>query len=176
MNLAGRNKPIFIGLLVGEIMLLPGLYALTEVTQDADYCLELGFTNNAGKLRPNEHVEIQLGFNPADWSNYNQENDYSFMPETHDFVANEKYTVYHQQILCWGKEPKHRPQITAGKNRAQEYHLELAFLGESAKPLPIELNGESLSLSPSLFLQRAHHLFLPGNRRSIEGGTELPSS
>src|SRR5690606_30286901 len=82
----------------------------------------------------------------------NQENDYSFNPDAYNFVANKNYTVYHNGVLCWGREPKHRPQITAGENYYSGYYLELAMAGELTEPLAIELNGKALTLSPSLLL------------------------
>ena len=45
---------------------------MENITPEADYYLELGFTKEAGSLSPGGTVEIQLGINTTDWSNYNQ--------------------------------------------------------------------------------------------------------
>lgn len=51
---------------------------MDKAMEGADTYLEIAFDKDAGTLNPGETVEIQSNFNKKDWSNYNQDNDYSF--------------------------------------------------------------------------------------------------
>ncbi|TCL54575.1 RHS repeat-associated protein [Hydrogenispora ethanolica] len=77
---------------------------------DADTYLELGFTGAAGSIAPGNYVEIKLGINANDWSNYNQQNDFSFNSAT-AYTENSKYGGYVAGNLSWGSEPGARPTV-----------------------------------------------------------------
>jgi uncharacterized protein YccT (UPF0319 family) len=109
----------------------------------ADTCLELGFTD--GVLAPGETVEIKLGFNAQDWSNYQQANDYSFTNNVADYSENPRITGYLQDKLAWGTEPNTQPIFNN-----TTYRLELVFSGELTEPAVIELNNTPLELKPAL--------------------------
>ena len=79
--------------------------------ENADTYLELGFLDAAGFIAPGETVEIKLGINAKDWSNYNQENDYSFQGNR-EWQENQRYTGYIGGICVWGREPGERFVIT----------------------------------------------------------------
>lgn len=71
----------------------------------ADYALEIGFANSAGTLDPGQSAEIQARFSKADWSNYNQADDYSFKASGSQFENHAQVTGYLNGQLVWGIEP-----------------------------------------------------------------------
>lgn len=69
----------------------------------ADTYLEIGFYG--GTLAPNSNTgEIETTEHKADWSNFNQDNDYSFNPKT-TFFDWTRVTMYRNGALIWGTEP-----------------------------------------------------------------------
>lgn len=77
---------------------------MSQSSDDADYYLETGFTDEAGYLQPNASIEVQNRFSKADWSNYTQTNDYSFVAGS-SYSDNNKVTVYVAGALVAGLEP-----------------------------------------------------------------------
>lgn len=73
---------------------------------DADYYLEVGFTNNAGYIRPGDSVEVHTRIAKTDWSNYNQTNDFSFNPTAVYYDEWNKIGVFVSDIRVWGLEPQ----------------------------------------------------------------------
>ncbi|GIO84938.1 hypothetical protein J25TS5_18700 [Paenibacillus faecis] len=71
----------------------------------ADYALEIGFASSAGTLDPGQSAEIQTRFSKADWSNYNQTDDYSFKASGSQFENHAQVTGYLNGQLVWGIEP-----------------------------------------------------------------------
>ncbi len=71
----------------------------------ADYYLEIGFTSAAGVLAPGKSIEVQTRFAKADWSNYQQTGDYSFLTTASNYVDSDKVTVYVDNTLFCGIEP-----------------------------------------------------------------------
>jgi len=71
----------------------------------ADTYLEIGFTSGAGQIAPGASVEVQARFSKADWSDYNQADDYSFNPTDNSYVDWTKATLYIDGKLEWGMEP-----------------------------------------------------------------------
>jgi len=119
--------------------------AMENITPEADYYLELGFTKEAGSLSPGGTVEIQLGINTTDWSNYNQENDFSFKAEAGYFLENLCYTVYKNDKLVWGREPV-SPAVVPVVNLTPDYYLEISLRGGTGGPIQVEVNGELYEL------------------------------
>jgi hypothetical protein len=72
---------------------------------NADCYLEIGFTSAAGNLAANESIEVQNRIAKADWTNYNQSNDYSFHSDADSYVTWDKITTYISGILSSGIEP-----------------------------------------------------------------------
>ena len=124
---------------------------LEKYIPEANQYLELGFSNQAGVLQPGMTVEIHLGFNTFDWSNYNQYNDYSYDLKASNFVENLKYTAYIEDRLNWGQEPKGLGAGDLGGYRM--YALDLVVEGEKDRSLYIELNGKTIEVAPS-FVKR----------------------
>ncbi|WP_224994670.1 cellulose binding domain-containing protein [Cesiribacter sp. SM1] len=80
--------------------------ALEEPRQDANHYLELSFSA-AGALEAGARSgEIQTRIAKADWSAYNEENDYSYNGAQTTFREWERITVYRNGILVWGTEPE----------------------------------------------------------------------
>jgi len=72
----------------------------------ADYYLEVGFTPGAGSIAPNSTtVGIATRINKADWSVFNETNDYSFDVSKTAYADWTKVTLYRNGVLIWGTEP-----------------------------------------------------------------------
>jgi endoglucanase len=72
----------------------------------ADTYLEVGFKSGLPALAAGAATgEIQDRFNHADWSNYNQANDYSFNAAATAYGDNPRVTVYVNGALVSGTEP-----------------------------------------------------------------------
>ncbi|MFZ5985815.1 MAG: S8 family serine peptidase [Bacillota bacterium] len=74
-------------------------------SKGADYYLEVGFTDASGYLNSGESATIQMRFSKADWSDYNQTNDFSFNSSAAGYELWNKVTVYVSGSLVWGSEP-----------------------------------------------------------------------
>ncbi|GCE31777.1 hypothetical protein KDA_72610 [Dictyobacter alpinus] len=73
---------------------------------NADYYLEVSFTSGAGSLAAGANSgDIQNRFNKNDWSNYNENNDYSYNGSQTSFSPSTKITAYYRGQLVWGTEP-----------------------------------------------------------------------
>ncbi len=71
----------------------------------ADHYMEIGF--RAGSITPNGQTgEIWLRVNKANWSMFNQTNDYSFDPTKTAFADWMKVTLHRNNSLVWGIPPK----------------------------------------------------------------------
>lgn len=78
---------------------------ITTIKGKEDRCLELGFTSDAGILKPGDSVKLFGKLYKADGSKFLQTNDYSFNPKNTDFAAAENVTGYIAGLLNWGVEP-----------------------------------------------------------------------
>mgnify|MGYP001308193701 FL=1 len=82
-----------------------GKFSKVTGNSNCDYYLEICFSDKAGILKPGEKVVVQNRFAKINWSNYSQNNDYSFNPTATDFTVTTKITVYSSGILIGGIEP-----------------------------------------------------------------------
>ena len=71
---------------------------------NADTYLELSFNTNE-ILKPKEEIYIHSRIAKNNWTNYNQNNDYSFNNYANDYVQWNKVTGYVNGTLVWGNEP-----------------------------------------------------------------------
>lgn len=72
----------------------------------ADHYLELRFSPSAGVLGPFGSTGIiQTRFNKADWSNFDESNDYSYSPVRTNLSDWNRVTLYRNGELVWGTEP-----------------------------------------------------------------------
>ncbi len=78
---------------------------MTESKEGADYYLEIGFKESAGVLPAGQSAEVQVRFSKADWTNYTQTGDYSFMGSGSNYADWDKVTGYVAGSLAWGIEP-----------------------------------------------------------------------
>ena len=79
---------------------------LTAPKPNVNFYLEIGFTANAGNLAPNAHSGvIQTRVNKTDWSNYNENNDYSYDKTKTNLTDWTRVTLYRNGVLIWGTEP-----------------------------------------------------------------------
>lgn len=79
---------------------------LASARTGADYYLEVGFTSGAGSIAAGGNSgEIQNRFAKTDWTNYNENGDYSFDPTKTSFTQWSKVTLYRNGSLVWGTEP-----------------------------------------------------------------------
>ncbi len=83
-----------------------GFTTLPSPKPGADTYLELSFTG-AGTVAPDggSTGSIQSRWHKADWSNYQQNDDYSFDPAATALTDSTKVTVYYKGQLVWGSEP-----------------------------------------------------------------------
>jgi endo-1,4-beta-xylanase len=72
----------------------------------ADHYLEITFDSAAGSLPAGgDSGEIETRSHKADWSNFDESNDYSFDPSKTSFTPWEGVTLYRNGQLIWGTEP-----------------------------------------------------------------------
>jgi Cellulose binding domain len=77
--------------------------AVSPARPNADTYVEVGFTG--GTLAAGGSTgEIQLRFSKADWSSFNEANDYSRGTNT-SYADRTQITVYVNGTLVWGTEP-----------------------------------------------------------------------
>ncbi|MFS1512082.1 glycoside hydrolase family 6 protein [Chengkuizengella sp. SCS-71B] len=80
--------------------------AMSQSTADADHYIEVSFTAGAGTLAAGgQSGEIQTRNNKTNWSNYNENNDYSFNASMTAFTDWNKVTLHQNGQLVWGIEP-----------------------------------------------------------------------
>jgi endoglucanase len=65
--------------------------------------IEISFAPSSGAIPQNGSLgEVQFRFNKADWSSYDQSNDYSFDPMKINFAAWDRIALYRNGNLVWG--------------------------------------------------------------------------
>ncbi len=68
--------------------------------------LEITFDASAGNLNANsDSGDIQTRFSKTNWSNFNENDDYSYDPSKTSYTAHDKVTLYQNGSLVWGEEP-----------------------------------------------------------------------
>ncbi len=77
---------------------------MKAVTPQANFCLEIGFNNNAGSLEPKQEADFH-GLISTQGATYRQDNDFSFNPNQDGLADWEAVAGYIDDILCWGSEP-----------------------------------------------------------------------
>jgi hypothetical protein len=71
---------------------------------DADYYLQISF-DSSQTLNPRQSMEIHARINKMNWSNYRQNNDYSFIQTASNYQVSQSVTAYLDGSLLWGREP-----------------------------------------------------------------------
>jgi GH35 family endo-1,4-beta-xylanase len=73
---------------------------------NADTYMEISFGSGAGSIAPGATSgDIQTRIAKADWSNFNQSNDYSYDSTKTAYTDWNKVTLYQSGTLAWGIEP-----------------------------------------------------------------------
>ncbi|QJD88320.1 hypothetical protein HH215_24180 [Cohnella herbarum] len=73
---------------------------------NTDTYVELGFTAGAGSIAAGGQTgDIQLRMAKADWSNFNEANDYSYDPTKTAYANWDHVTLYQNGTLVWGTTP-----------------------------------------------------------------------
>jgi len=124
-----------------------GTFGVTQAVY-ADSYLEIAFTSGAGSLAPGESSnEILIRVNKADWSAYNETNDYSYNSSQSGYFAWENITLYRNGELVWGTEPpaltdlvdnlivEYRAGDTDAGNNQIKPHLNIKNIGTTVIPL-----------------------------------------
>lgn len=78
---------------------------ISATTTNADCYLEIHFSSAAGSLSPGASAILQTRITKSDWSNYTQNNDYSFNASSTSYANWSKVTAYISGNLQWGIEP-----------------------------------------------------------------------
>jgi|GEM_PF-326298 len=82
-----------------------GAFASTTGT-NADTYLEISFSAAAGSIAPGGQTgDIQIRISKSDWSNFNENNDYSFDGTKTAFADWNKVTLHQSGTLVWGIAP-----------------------------------------------------------------------
>ncbi len=104
--------------------------ALPTPWEGADYYLEVSFTSTGLLAVGKNSGEIQTRFNNANWSDYNENGDYSYDPTKREYTDWSRVTLYRNGQLIWGTEPGSQPtasarqasrEVTAAAMEAQLY-------------------------------------------------------
>ncbi|WP_201798215.1 glycoside hydrolase family 9 protein [Lachnotalea glycerini] len=90
---------------VGNSNITGAFGKLDTAAKGADHYVEIGFSDAAGEISPGNAVEVQIRFSKADWSNYNQTDDYSFITSANEYTDTQNVTAYIAGSLAWGIEP-----------------------------------------------------------------------
>jgi endoglucanase len=69
----------------------------------ADTYLEIGFTQ--GELAAWSSMEVKIRVHKSDWSNYDQNNDYSFAAGVSNYSPAQRIGLYYKGVLISGNEP-----------------------------------------------------------------------
>jgi len=71
-----------------------------------DHYLSITFPGPNNTLPPyGSTADILVRIHAGDWSQYDQTNDYSFVPDATGYQPSDRMTVYQDGKLIWGKEP-----------------------------------------------------------------------
>lgn len=91
---------------IGKTNLQTAIVSLNTPAAGADSYAEFSFGAAAGNLAASGSTgDIQFRIHKNNWSNYNQDGDYSFAPAMTSYTANNRITVYHKGELIYGEEP-----------------------------------------------------------------------
>lgn len=80
---------------------------MSQPAAEADAYLELTFTSGAGTLGAGSHTgDIQNRLHYTDWSNFDENNDYSYNETQTQYAPADNIAIYQNGQLVWGTEPQ----------------------------------------------------------------------
>ncbi|MEV6109987.1 cellulose binding domain-containing protein [Streptomyces sp. NPDC051940] len=96
------------------------IVAMASPTEQADHYLEIGFTDQAGRLAPGANSRgLELQLFRTDHKPFKQSDDWSFDGSMSTFRAFERVTAYRDGLFEWGKEPGGQSAETAAAPQAE---------------------------------------------------------
>jgi len=91
---------------VGTANVSGAFSAISPAKTNADTYVELSFSSAAGSIAAGGQTgDIQIRIAKSDWSNFNENNDYSFDGTKSAYADWNKVTLYQSGTLVWGIEP-----------------------------------------------------------------------
>lgn len=91
---------------LGSSLISGQFISLSPALDSADTYFEISVDSSAGMLYPLSTTgNIQYRIAKANWSNFNEANDYSYLPAASYFAPNSHITVYYKGQLVYGLEP-----------------------------------------------------------------------
>jgi len=91
---------------VGTANVSGAFTAISPAKTNADTYVELSFSSAAGSIAAGGQTgDIQIRIAKSDWSNFNENNDYSFDGTKSAYADWNKVTLYQGGTLVWGIEP-----------------------------------------------------------------------
>ncbi|SEO07724.1 Alginate lyase [Mucilaginibacter gossypiicola] len=123
---------------------------LDPVHVDADSYLEIAVNPAAGQLYPlSSSGNIQYRIAKADWSNFNELNDHSYLPKA-AMAENSKITIYYKGQLIFGTEPAGSLKSLKSLSTASGSTADQVFPAEEAADKPVlypnPVSGSSFSV------------------------------
>jgi hypothetical protein len=110
--------------------------AMDSAAFEADTYLEVSFTSTASLAAGQNSGEIQTRFNKVNWSNYNENNDYSFDPSKSNYADWNNVTLYYKGVLVWGTEPS-----GAGNDNGETSEEVVVYPNPFSAEFTIKTNG-----------------------------------
>lgn len=90
---------------IGSSSITHSFVKMPEAMVGANYYVDIGFTQSSGTLDLDSSIELQCRFSKADWSDYEQADDFSFSGSGKEYTDWTKVAVYFEDSLIWGTEP-----------------------------------------------------------------------
>ncbi|MBU5317071.1 hypothetical protein KQI30_12505 [Clostridium bornimense] len=111
---------------------------LDTVLKGADYYLEVGFKTDAPMLPSGGTAEIQWRFAKADWTNYDQNNDYSFNGSATGLVDWDKVILLVKDVVVSGEVPTEEviipPEDLNPKIKVEMFNVNTLITSNSITP------------------------------------------
>ncbi|MFY7826577.1 MAG: cellulose binding domain-containing protein [Flectobacillus sp.] len=130
-----------------------GTFGSVSNKQGADSYFDLGFNTTAGILYPlSNSGNINFRIAKTDWSNFNQNDDYSYMNVNGNALSlNANISVYYQGNLLFGSEPNTLSNNAISDNLIRDTQL----IQYSVYPNPSSQSNVKLSLKNDSKLEKA---------------------
>ncbi|AQG81027.1 hypothetical protein AWR27_17890 [Spirosoma montaniterrae] len=155
---------------------------LNPARTKADVYVEMAFKPSLGSLFPRSNTgNIQYRINKADWSNFDQANDHSYLSGS-TFAENSRVTVYHKGQLIYGTEPPAAGGRLPASETTDTWEARLLVNPSPDRDIRVEIRGaegQSLRLSLTDIQGRVvaeQHIDAAGavEERSLDSGSRNP--